>query len=215
MIGEDYNFKITTNMLNSESHSLYKDFIKTIIDYQTTYKRKYIKEIHNYNKFYTLLSITLYVFYYDLEFNKIIDYKKLEGTQIESIDINEIKKINRVDLNSYTVTFNRYYLYMIDTTEFNTFIEQMKPPLQKEIYQNLYDIINQMKEIKYPNMVGGKNKLISTHKKVNIMNKNKTIIERIIYIDNNKNKFIKLNKQYELLSNFKYNRKNKYYYIIV
>ena len=60
---------------------------------------------------------------------------------------------------------------------------------------------------------GGKNKLISTHKKVNIMNKNKTIIERIVYIDNNKNKFIKFNKKYESLSSFKYNRKNKYYYI--
>ena len=62
-------------------------------------------------------------------------------------------------------------------------------------------------------MTGGKNKLISTHKKVNIMNKNKTIIERIIYIDNNKNKVIKFNKKYQPLSTFKYNRKNKYYYI--
>jgi hypothetical protein len=61
---------------------------------------------------------------------------------------------------------------------------------------------------------GGKNNTYkSTHKKVNIMNKNKTIIERIVYIDNNKNKFIKFNKKYESLSTFKYNRKNKYYYI--
>ena len=45
------------------------------------------------------------------------------------------------------------------------------------------------------------------------MNKNKTIIERIIYIDNNKNKFIKFNKKYEPLSSFKYNKKNKYYYL--
>lgn len=61
---------------------------------------------------------------------------------------------------------------------------------------------------------GGKNIIYkSTHKKVNIMNKNKTIIERIVYIDNNKNKYIKFNKKYESLSNFKYNRKNKYYYI--
>ena len=61
---------------------------------------------------------------------------------------------------------------------------------------------------------GGKNTTYkSTHKKVNIMNKNKTIIERIVYIDNNKNKFIKFNKKYESLSTFKYNRKNKYYYI--
>ena len=45
------------------------------------------------------------------------------------------------------------------------------------------------------------------------MNKNKTIIERIIYIDNNKNKVIKFNKKYESLSTFKYNRKNKYYFI--
>ena len=61
---------------------------------------------------------------------------------------------------------------------------------------------------------GGKNTTYkSTHKKVNIMNKNKTIIERIVYIDNNKNKYIKFNKKYESLSTFKYNRKNKYYYI--
>ena len=59
---------------------------------------------------------------------------------------------------------------------------------------------------------GGKNTTYkSTHKKVNI--KNKTIIERIVYIDKNKNKYIKFNKKYELLSTFKYNRKNKYYYI--
>ena len=44
-------------------------------------------------------------------------------------------------------------------------------------------------------------------------NKTKTIIERIIYIDKNKNKFIKFNKNYEPLSNFKYNRKNKYFYM--
>jgi hypothetical protein len=61
---------------------------------------------------------------------------------------------------------------------------------------------------------GGKNNTYkSTHKKVNIMNKNKTIIERIVYIDKNKNKFIKFNKKYESLSTFKYNRKNKYYFI--
>ena len=45
------------------------------------------------------------------------------------------------------------------------------------------------------------------------MNKNKTIIERTIYINKNKNKFIKFNKKYELLSNFKYNKKNKYFYM--
>jgi hypothetical protein len=58
---------------------------------------------------------------------------------------------------------------------------------------------------------GGNNKYKSMHKKINIMN-NKKIIERTIYIDNNKNKFIKINKQYENLSNFKYNKKNKFYY---
>ena len=58
---------------------------------------------------------------------------------------------------------------------------------------------------------GGSNNYISTHKKVNIMNKNNTIIERIVYIDNNKNKYIKFNKNYELLKSFKYNK--KYYYI--
>ena len=61
--------------------------------------------------------------------------------------------------------------------------------------------------------LGGNTTYKSTHKKVNIMNKNKTIIERTIYIDINKNKFIKFNKNYEPLSNFKYNRKNKYFYL--
>ena len=62
---------------------------------------------------------------------------------------------------------------------------------------------------------GSKNNYKSTHKKVNIMNKNKNIIERTIHIDNNdnKNKYIKFNKKYEPLSNFKYNKKNKYYYM--
>ena len=59
---------------------------------------------------------------------------------------------------------------------------------------------------------GSKNNYKSIHKKVNIMNKNKTIIERTIYIDNNNNKNIKFNKKYEPLSNFKFNKKNKYYY---
>ena len=62
-------------------------------------------------------------------------------------------------------------------------------------------------------ITGGKNNYKSTHKKINIMNKNKNIIERTIYIDSNKNKFIKFNKIFEPLSNFKYNKKNKYYYI--
>ena len=69
--------------------------------------------------------------------------------------------------------------------------------------------------VKDPNITGGKNNTYkSIHKKVNILNnKTKTIIERIIYIDKNKNKFIKFNKNYEPLSNFKYNRKNKYFYM--
>ena len=69
--------------------------------------------------------------------------------------------------------------------------------------------------VKEPNITGGKNNTYkSIHKKVNILNnKTKTIIERIIYIDKNKNKFIKFNKNYEPLSNFKYNRKNKYFYM--
>jgi hypothetical protein len=41
---------------------------------------------------------------------------------------------------------------------------------------------------------------------------NEKVIERVIYIDNDKNKFIKLNKNYLQLSTFKYNKKNKYYY---
>ena len=60
---------------------------------------------------------------------------------------------------------------------------------------------------------GNNNKYKSTHKKVNIMNKNKNINERIIYINDIKNKFIKYNKTFKPLSDFKYNKKNKYYYI--
>jgi hypothetical protein len=50
---------------------------------------------------------------------------------------------------------------------------------------------------------GGSNNYKSTHKKVNIMNKNNKIIERIVYIDNNKNKFIKFNKIFQSLKLFK------------
>ena len=66
-----------------------------------------------------------------------------------------------------------------------------------------------------PFIIGGSktinNRYKSTHKKVNIMN-NEKIIERIIHVDNNKNTFIKLNKEYLQLSTFKFNKKNKYYY---
>jgi hypothetical protein len=46
-------------------------------------------------------------------------------------------------------------------------------------------------------------KLKSSGVKVDVIN-NKKIIKRIIYIDENKNKYVKLNKEYELLSNLKY-----------
>jgi hypothetical protein len=65
--------------------------------------------------------------------------------------------------------------------------------------------------------MGGNNKYKSTHKKINILNKNNKIIERTIYINDNdndiKNKFIKYNKTFKSLSDFKFNKKNKYYYI--
>ena len=92
-------------------------------------------------------------------------------------------------------------------------LEKLKQGKSTEQIKNEYAIENNLLDKMYGNKTGGKNKLISTHKKVNIMNKNKTIIERIVYIDNNKNKVIKFNKKYESLSSFKYNRKNKYYYI--
>jgi hypothetical protein len=61
---------------------------------------------------------------------------------------------------------------------------------------------------------GNNNKYKSIHKKINILNKNNKIIERTIYInDNIKTKFIKYNKTFKSLSDFKYNKKNKYYYI--
>ena len=78
----------------------------------------------------------------------------------------------------------------------------------------MYGYINEilLYNIRFKNskFFGGKKN--STNKKVNILNDNNKLIERIVYIDNDKNKFIKLNKKYELLSNFKYNRKNKVYY---
>lgn len=97
-------------------------------------------------------------------------------------------------------------IYRDDIKIEKDFIDESKRTFDNENIICVYVKIGKVK-------TGGKNKLISTHKKVNIMNKNKTIIERIIYIDNNKNKVIKFNKKYESLSTFKYNRKNKYYFI--
>ena len=80
-------------------------------------------------------------------------------------------------------------------------------------FDNTDNIICAYIKVDPATMKGGNNKYKSTHKKVNILNKNNKIIERIIHIDNNKNKFIKLNKIFQSLKSFKYNKKNKYYYI--
>jgi hypothetical protein len=150
--------------------------------------------------------------------NKINLYKIniTKATDIKSINelITElIKKLTQID-----ITTKKEVIKRIDIAG--------APDIKKKLINYINSIVdiytttitNKYKKIKiltseinryerYGGSIGYK----STHKKVNIMN-NEKVIERVIYIDNDKNKFIKLNKNYLQLSTFKYNKKNKYYY---
>ena len=162
-------------------------FIYDLIDYQ---KNKY-----NIN-FSSIQQFILYMVYTELNTLNILNID-LTNTQIYNLH-----NINYIINN---------YIAKIDTKILLEHIEKLKPNkiVMSNVMELLLTTVNSINGIK--KQAGGNKGYKSTHKKVNIMN-NKKIIERVIYIDNNKNKFIKLNKNYLQLSTFKYNKKNKYYY---
>ena len=112
-------------------------------------------------------------------------------------------------------TINKCFLRNADITGYNIerdFISDESMYFNKN--ENIICAYVKVSDEEEAGRAGGyKNNYKSIHKKVNIMIDNKNIIERTIYINDNKNKYIKFNKKYEPLSNFKYNKKNKYYYM--
>ena len=194
-----YVYLSSNNIITSKD--ILNNFIYNLTDYQLTTKK--ISNITEINKPY---YIVLYIFYKELVNNNIINDNSINDNSIFSN--NEI-----FDFNNYSSNFLYYYANQINIDKFYNFIRSIDKTSKNKI--NLYTTFKLIIELYRKELLrkGGKNKLISTHKKVNIINKNKTIIERIIYFDNNKNKVIKFNKKYESLSTFKYNKKNKYYYI--
>ena len=194
-----YVYLSSNNIITSKD--ILNNFIYNLTDYQLTTKK--ISNITEINKPY---YIVLYIFYKELVNNNIINDNSINDNNIFS-------DIRIFDFNNYSSNFLYYYAKQINIDKFYNFIRSIDKTSKNKI--NLYTTFKLIIELYRKELLrkGGKNKLISTHKKVNIMNKNKTIIERIIYFDNNKNKVIKFNKKYESLSTFKYNKKNKYYYI--
>jgi hypothetical protein len=121
--------------------------------------------------------------------------------------------ISETEVSYFTINkcfYRDVDIYRDDIKIEKDFIDESKRTFDNE---NIICVYVKISPTEPAELRGGNNTYKSTHKKVNIMNKNKTIIERIVYIDKNKNKFIKFNKKYESLSTFKYNRKNKYYFI--
>jgi len=194
-----YVYLSSNNIITSKD--ILNNFIYNLTNYQLTTKK--ISNITEINKPY---YIVLYIFYKELVNNNIINDNSINDNNIFS-------DIRIFDFNNYSSNFLYYYANQINIDKFYNFIRSIDKTSKNKI--NLYTTFKLIIELYRKELLrkGGKNKLISTHKKVNIMNKNKTIIERIIYFDNNKNKVIKFNKKYESLSTFKYNKKNKYYYI--
>ena len=132
----------------------------------------------------------------------------------------------RIDkINEKYFTINKCFLRNVDITKDALKIEKEHLSDEKMFFNKNSSLIRAYVKVDDSTTAtaGGNNKnknknnkYKSTHKKINIMNKNNKIIERTIYINNNNNnnnKFIKLNKKFEQLSNFKFNKKNKYYYI--
>ena len=159
-------------------------------------------------------------YYYDSKYAE----KQIECTDtcdITASDDNEIRipcsliqqDWNVTDTKYFTI--NKCFLRNADITGYNIerdFISDESMYFNKN--ENIICAYVKISDEEVGMPGGSKNNYKSTHKKVNIMNDNKNIIERTIYIHNNdnKNKYIKFNKKYEPLSNFKYNKKNKYYY---
>ena len=201
-----YIYKYILENENFHINLLYNfmiDDIKKLITASTIisqiYKDLLIRQLYNTSNI--SLNIILVLFYYNLINERVICENILYNTNIFHYN-----NYNYEFLIGYrTYCSNRNF-----TSNINSVVQQKQANNIKMLYQQLEYIMGFLQGSK----TGGQKIFNSTHKKVNILNnKNKTIIERIIYIDKNKNKFIKFNKNYEPLSTFKYNRKNKYFYM--
>ena len=109
---------------------------------------------------------------------------KSSGIKVNIMNNNKIiKRIIYLDKNKNKyIKLNKDYILLSNLT----------------IYDNIYHINEQKEEKKEKKEI-----FKSSGVKIDIINKKK-VIKRIIYLDKNKNKYIKLNKEYELLSNLKY-----------
>jgi hypothetical protein len=136
-------------------------------------------------------------------------FYKLHDKNSQELNKNIIKEDNKCFNNLYNIicAYIKTERYE-EPISSKTRISRTKSIRERNIEDKL--ISRRSRSPKTPR-TGGSNKYISTHKKVNILNKNNKIIERTIYID--KNKYVKLNKTFKPLSLFKYNKKNNYYYI--
>jgi hypothetical protein len=177
---------------------------KTFYDYQVNEHDFPYKGFPNFIKAKKSSKILiLYLIYTD--FIKQNDTILTHNFQLLNYDFYEFNDNNIIRFNN---KFIEKYLDYINKANLDKYIATITAHLKKQIYMYM-DIIIQIR--KYNNTLGvvrgGKNK------KINIMNnKTKKIIQRVVYIDNNKNKYIRLNNKEDLLSNFKYNKKEKYYY---
>jgi hypothetical protein len=201
------------NSDNFELLTLNAKFCNKFYKYKITeYKKNYEKlklpyilfDDKNKNTYNILL---LYITYSEFAINATFseDYNKrflndliqyLKGIPIE------YQIINMKNFDQFFIT---YFVPLIKKDKLVAFIISHENIIIKEINFYLLKLINTFSYTKI--IIGGKNK------KINIMNnKTKKIIQRVIYIDNNKNKYIRLNNKEDLLSNFKYNKKEKYYY---
>jgi hypothetical protein len=111
---------------------------------------------------------------------------KLKASDIKVDIINNNKIIKRIiyidkNKNKY-VKLNKDYILLSDLIKKDD-IYYINQPKKKEIKPEI--------------------KLKSSGIKIDVIN-NKKVIKRLIYIDKNNNKYVKLNKEYELLSNLKY-----------
>jgi hypothetical protein len=183
---------------------------KTIFEYQLNKLPQY-KELPDFIKAKNSSKILiLYLIYTDFikQTDTILPALSSTLSEILKYDFYEFNNNNIIRFNN---KFVEKYLDHINKANLDKYIATINGPLRKKIYKYM-DIIIEIRKhnntLKPTRVVrGGKNK------KINIMNnKTKKIIQRVIYIDNNKNKYIRLNNKEDLLSNFKYNKKEKYYY---
>jgi hypothetical protein len=173
---------------------------ETFFDYQLNEKEFPYREFPEFIKAKQSSNILiLYLIY--------TDFIKQNDTISSALSV-IFERVNDTNIIGFNNDFIENYLDYINKANLDKYIATITAPLKKQIYMYM-DIIIQIRN--YNNNLGvvrgGKNK------KINIMNnKTKKIIQRVVYIDNNKNKYIRLNNKEDLLSNFKYNKKEKYYY---